>query len=319
MENPNIQGEEYQHGTLQGWQLRAYIFDQNGCQCFYCGERGKRMTLDHVIPTSRGGNNRVTNLTAACRKCNQQKDNRLPEEFLADNPEKLQQLLIQNPRRSYRNAGWMNTMMTFLLEGLAGLGLPLEQTNGAQTSWNRQQMQLAKNHPGDAAILGNCQSLSGMPRLIARITPDNGRRKQKAHVDEHGTPRGKPFREYCRLGPRERSRRPTPGHAGKRTHFGPQLLTTGDIVTIQHKKLGSDNRPGRDDQPGDGREGPGGKRHFLRPNRHRQAGPAEPRVHQDDGNRNGKPTVDFPNTGAEFCNRLNWGQRTEAPRHGKIN
>ena len=133
----------------------------------------------------------------------------------------------------------MNTLMPFLLEGMTGLEAPVEQTNGAQTSWNRQQMQLPKTHSMDAAILGNCRSLSGMPGLIARVKPDNGRRKQKAQVDEHGTPRGNPFLDYCRLGPRERSRRPTPGHSGKRTHFGPGLLATGDIVTIQHKKLGT--------------------------------------------------------------------------------
>ena len=100
-------------------------------------------------------------------------------------------------------------------------------------------MQLPKAHSGDAAILGRCRSLSGMPGLIARVTPDNGRRKRKAQVDENGTPRGNPFRDYCRLNPRERSRRPTPGHAGKRTHFGPQLIATGDTVTVQHKKLGA--------------------------------------------------------------------------------
>ena len=239
IENPNIQGEEYQKGTLQGWQLRAYVFHQNRHRCFYCGEQTKKLTLDHIIPTSRGGTNRVSNLTAACIKCNQQKDNQIPEEFLADNPEKLLQLLATNPRSTQRDTGWMNTLMPFLLEGLTNFGIPLEQTNGAQTSWNRQQLQLPKNHLQDAAILGSCQSLSGMPGLIAQVTPDNGRRKQKAQVDKDGTPRGKPFRDYCRLSPRERSRRPTPGHAGKRTHFGPELLATGDIMTIQNKKLGA--------------------------------------------------------------------------------
>ena len=133
----------------------------------------------------------------------------------------------------------MNTLMPFLLDGLTGLEVPVEQTNGAQTSWNRQRMQLPKTHSGDAAILGKCRSLSGMPGLITRVKPDNGRRKQKAQVDENGTPQGLPFRDYCRLGPRDRSRRPTPGHAGKRTHFGPELLATGDTVTVQNKKLGA--------------------------------------------------------------------------------
>ena len=100
-------------------------------------------------------------------------------------------------------------------------------------------MQLPKTHYIDAAILGNCQSLAGIPELATHVKPSNGRSKQKANVDGKGTPTGDPFREYCRLSPRERSRTPTPGHAGKTTHFGPELLATGDIVTIRNKKLGA--------------------------------------------------------------------------------
>ena len=238
MENPDIQGEEYQHGTLHGWQLRAYVFHQNHHRCFYCGEQEKKLTLDHIIPKSRGGTDRVINLTTACLKCNQQKDNQLPEEFLAESPDKLRELLTANPRRSYRDATWLNTTIPFLIRKLEESGNPVEQANGAQTSWNRKQMQLPKTHYIDAAVLGNCQSLTGMPELVTHIKPSNGRRKQKANVDENGTIAGDPFKRYCRLSPRERSRTPTPGHAGKRTHFGPQLIATGDIVTIQHKKLG---------------------------------------------------------------------------------
>ena len=238
MENPGIQGEEHQHGTLYGWQLRAYVFHQNHHRCFYCGEQEKKLTLDHIIPKSRGGADRVINLTTACLKCNQQKDNQLPEEFLAESPDKLRELLTANPRRSYRDATWLNTTIPFLIRKLEESGNPVEQANGAQTSWNRKQMQLPKTHYIDAAVLGNCQSLTGMPELVTHIKPSNGRSKQKANVDENGTIAGDPFKRYCRLSPRERSRTPTPGHAGKRTHFGPQLIATGDIVTIQHKKLG---------------------------------------------------------------------------------
>ena len=238
MENPDIQGEEYQHGTLYGWQLRAYIFHQNGHRCFYCSEQNKPLTLDHIIPQSRGGTDRVANLTTACLKCNQQKDNQLPEEFLAESPDKLRELLAQNPGRSYRDPTWLNTLMPFILDNLTGLEIPVRSTNAAQTSWNRKQMQLPKTHYIDAAILENCRSLSGMPEIVARLKPSNGRSKQKANVDHKGIPGGEPFRKYCRLSPRERSRTPTPGHAGKRTHFGPQLIATGDIVTIQNKKLG---------------------------------------------------------------------------------
>ena len=145
MENKEIWGEEYQHGTLHGWQLRAYVFHQNGHRCFYCEAQEKGLTLDHIIPASRGGTSRVANLTAACPKCNQLKSNQLPEEFLAGDPDRLQRLLGQNPRRSYRDTGRMNVLMPSILEDLAGLAVPVEQTNATLTAWNRRQMDLPQD------------------------------------------------------------------------------------------------------------------------------------------------------------------------------
>ena len=54
--------------------------DKNQCQ--YCGviESPREMTIDHVIPRSRGGENTWSNLVTCCKKCNQKKGNRTPQE-----------------------------------------------------------------------------------------------------------------------------------------------------------------------------------------------------------------------------------------------
>lgn len=54
--------------------------DKNQCQ--YCGNTfpPDKLTLDHVIPKSRGGDNSWKNLVAACKKCNQKKGSRTPSE-----------------------------------------------------------------------------------------------------------------------------------------------------------------------------------------------------------------------------------------------
>jgi 5-methylcytosine-specific restriction endonuclease McrA len=54
--------------------------DKNQCQ--YCGviEAPRDMTIDHVTPRSRGGENTWTNLVTCCKRCNQKKGNRTPEE-----------------------------------------------------------------------------------------------------------------------------------------------------------------------------------------------------------------------------------------------
>lgn len=58
--------------------LRAY-----GYACFYCGETEGHLTLDHVIPKSRGGAGEPGNLVPACRGCNSRKGARTPEEWRA--------------------------------------------------------------------------------------------------------------------------------------------------------------------------------------------------------------------------------------------
>lgn len=50
--------------------------------CMYCGKKGnpQALTLDHVIPSSRGGRNTWENLVACCQPCNRRKADRTPEE-----------------------------------------------------------------------------------------------------------------------------------------------------------------------------------------------------------------------------------------------
>lgn len=52
--------------------------DNNTCQ--YCGKKSTNLTIDHVVPRSRGGTDCWENLVAACVRCNNVKGNRTPEE-----------------------------------------------------------------------------------------------------------------------------------------------------------------------------------------------------------------------------------------------
>jgi len=55
------------------------VYRRDGFKCVYCGS-GANLTLDHVLPRSRGGDNSWENLVTCCRKCNAKKDDRTPEE-----------------------------------------------------------------------------------------------------------------------------------------------------------------------------------------------------------------------------------------------
>lgn len=58
---------------------RQNIFKRDGNACVYCGST-KDLTLDHVLPKSRGGKTSWSNLVAACKSCNAEKGNYTPEE-----------------------------------------------------------------------------------------------------------------------------------------------------------------------------------------------------------------------------------------------
>jgi hypothetical protein len=58
---------------------RHLIFKRDRHTCQYCGRRTE-LTLDHVMPQSRGGADTWENLVSACQPCNQRKADRTPDE-----------------------------------------------------------------------------------------------------------------------------------------------------------------------------------------------------------------------------------------------
>ena len=61
-------------------RLRIYMRDKFRCQ--YCGEKKTAgdLTLDHILPRSRGGDNSPVNIVTACVPCNNRKGDRTPAE-----------------------------------------------------------------------------------------------------------------------------------------------------------------------------------------------------------------------------------------------
>jgi 5-methylcytosine-specific restriction endonuclease McrA len=56
------------------------LFSRDEYACQYCGTTEKPLTIDHVVPQSRGGKTEWTNVVAACESCNRKKGNKLPAE-----------------------------------------------------------------------------------------------------------------------------------------------------------------------------------------------------------------------------------------------
>ena len=68
----------YDNLSLDLNRKNIIVRDEHTCQ--YCGMTKIPLTIDHIIPKGRGGNNTWENLVAACKKCNQKKGNKTPEE-----------------------------------------------------------------------------------------------------------------------------------------------------------------------------------------------------------------------------------------------
>ncbi|HWP82669.1 MAG TPA: HNH endonuclease [Bacteroidota bacterium] len=59
---------------------RKNILRRDGHRCQYCGRSDVALTVDHVIPRARGGEDTWENLVCACVKCNNKKGDRSPAE-----------------------------------------------------------------------------------------------------------------------------------------------------------------------------------------------------------------------------------------------
>lgn len=59
---------------------RKNVFKRDDYTCQYCGVISNNLTLDHILPRSRGGETSWENVVTCCYKCNVQKSNRTPEE-----------------------------------------------------------------------------------------------------------------------------------------------------------------------------------------------------------------------------------------------
>jgi len=143
MQNPEISDIEYQQGELQGYEIREYLLEKFGRKCVYCGKKDISLEVEHIIPKSRKGSNRVSNLTISCRKCNLKKADRTAEEFGFPDIQK-------QAKESLKSTAFMNIVRKMLVEKLG-----CEHTFGYVTKYGRIKYNLNKSHINDAFVIAN--------------------------------------------------------------------------------------------------------------------------------------------------------------------
>ena len=203
LDNPEINGVEYQQGTLLGYEVREYLLEKWGRECAYCGTADTPLEIEHVIPRSRGGSNRVSNLTLSCHPCNQSKDALSLVDFFATDKglkkrlkanghtanarlERVQRQLKQ----PLRDASAINATRWALFNALKATSLPVAVGTGGRTKYNRQRLGIPKTHALDAACVGAFDALHAWQVPTLTIKAMGRGSYQRTRLTKHGFPRG---------------------------------------------------------------------------------------------------------------------------------
>lgn len=237
MQDAEISGKDYQQGELAGWQIRSYVFHRDGRKCAYCGTlRAERYELDHIVPRSRGGTNRVSNLVVSCLDCNNAKGNQPVEVFLAAKPKRLA-AVRRLMRARLADASQMNIIIPALIRRIEQMGLPTAEYDAYTTSWTRNRLGIAKTHVNDALCVGVPDAITTVPKRKMQVRAiGRGDRQMLRPSDRHGNPRGQGYRDYCALPRQRQGYTPCPGHRSQEKKI--MGIASGDLVRLAHGKRG---------------------------------------------------------------------------------
>lgn len=183
LQNPEMSGVAYQRGDLYDYELWHYLLEKWGRACVYCGVTSVPLERDHIIPRSRGGSDRASNLTVACRRCNQDKGDRTASEY--GFPE-----VQARAKAPLAGAAAVNTMRWALRNGLRMLGWAVSGSSGGRTQWNRTRFAVPKTHALDALCVGDLAGVTGASLPILSMRAMGRGAHCRTRFDRYGFPRG---------------------------------------------------------------------------------------------------------------------------------
>ena len=162
---------------LFGYEVREYLLEKFGRKCAYCEytdayrltgkENIPGLEVEHIIPKARNGSNRISNLTIACRKCNDKKGTQTAKEF--GHP----QVQVQ-AKKPLRDAAAINATRWETYRRIQATNLPIEIGTGGRTKYNRIKKNLPKTHWLDAVCVGESTpetiNIEGLQPLVIVAT-----------------------------------------------------------------------------------------------------------------------------------------------------
>lgn len=183
LENPDIEGVQYQQGTLAGYEVREFLLHKWEHKCCYCGAKNVPLQIEHIVPKSRHGSNRIWNLCLACAKCNHKKGTQTAAEFGFPD-------LHKQAKQPLRDAAAVNSTRKKLKAQVSQLGLPLSTGSGGLTKFNRTNRGLPKTHWLDAACVGtNTPDKLLLPTSVLLIKAKGHGSRQMCRTNKFGFPK----------------------------------------------------------------------------------------------------------------------------------
>ena len=184
----DISGVEYQQGALFGFEVKEYLLAKFNRTCIYCNAKDTPLEVEHLVPRSKGGSNRISNLGLACHCCNQKKGALSLEEFVKDKA-RLVRIKAQ-VKTPLKDAAAVNATRWALFNALKATGLPVHTGTGAQTKFNRKQQGIPKAHALDAVCVGSIGAIKDWKQHTLRIKCTGRGSYQRTRLDKYGFPRG---------------------------------------------------------------------------------------------------------------------------------
>ena len=145
---PEIQGEQYQQGTLANWEnLKAYAKYRDGYKCRACGRSkhkdGVKLEVHHIIRKADGGTDVPENVVTLCEDCHKA------------HHRGMRKLKFRRPPQ-HKGEAHMNAMRNRLMRECYNFGVIVRFTYGYKTALARCDHGIEKSHSSDAyCIAGN--------------------------------------------------------------------------------------------------------------------------------------------------------------------
>jgi 5-methylcytosine-specific restriction endonuclease McrA len=181
--NPEISGIQYQQGDLYDYEVKEYLLEKWNRKCAYCGKTNIPLEVEHIVPRSRGGSSRVSNLTLSCESCNQKKGNLTADEFGYPDVQKQAQ-------KPLKDVAAVNATRYAIGNTLKKCGLPVSFWSGGRTKYNRIKQGYQKAHWIDAACVGKTgESVRLNPNMCVFVVIAKGHgNRQMCGTDKYGFP-----------------------------------------------------------------------------------------------------------------------------------